>query len=288
MRRISFVLLPALLLAALVPFGSFTVAARARYALVTATATGPDGNDCDHDGGHDPADDVCTPTATAIHTPVSTPVGTPVTTPTAPVCSAHQANFGSVPVGSSVQGMGAVVPNVSITARYSAVHIQANVAPEIYGAGPQNKSVNGGVDALKDAFGDVQAHQNNQAAHFAFTFSPGLTATDFRLHMLDFGDFNPLFQTNHLVIMRAFNASNLLIASQTLSYTTPATLTPTSSNKYGNLQINGDALSAPAGMPGNWIWHVSGTGITRVTLDVAAGPDPNFALDGLYVTFRCP
>lgn len=298
MKRISLVLLSVLLLAALVPF---TLVARANNpAQAGATPTGADGNDCDHDNGHDPGDDVCTPTPTALFSPTPTATGTlteTVTptatgtltaTPTAGACAPEEANFTSVPVGSSVTGLGAVAANVNIAARYSAVHVQANVAPEVYAAGPGNTILNGGLDVLNDAFGDVQAHQNRQAAHFTFTFASGMTVTDFKLHMIDYGDWNPLLGTNHAVTMRAFNATNQLVSSQVLSYTSPAEKLPKASNKYGNLQTNGDALSAPAGMPGNWLWDVSGTGITRVTLDVGAGPDPNFALDGMFVTFACP
>ncbi len=276
MKHIAHLLLPVLLLTALIPFGSLTLIAEARNVQAQATATHPDGADCDHDGGHSPGDDLCTPTPTRV----------PVT-PTPAACVVERGNFNRVPVGSSVEGMGAVAPDVNISSRYSAVHVQANASPEVYVAAPNQSTVNGGLRAVQDAFGDVEAHLHRLAAHFTFTFAQGLTITDFRLHMLDFGDWNPLLQTRHIVTVSAFNASNRLVDQQVLSYTTPPDNLPTSSNKYGDLYINGDALTAPVGMPGNWFWHVSGKGITRVTLDVVAGPDPNFALDGLFVKFSC-
>ncbi len=285
MKRLSLVLLPALILAALLPFGSIVAAARTGNAQVLATATGSDGADCDHDGGHSPGDDVCTPTPTVTVTPTLTPTATPTTVACPP---AEHADFNKVPVGSSVQGMGVVAPNVNITALYSAVHLRAGAQPKVYAAAPNNTIINGGIDTLTDGFGDVQAHLKREAPRFTFTFQPGLTVTDFSLHMVDFGDWNPTDATQHVVVMRAFNASNALVAHQVLSYTTPPRTAPLTSSLYGNLQVNGDALTAPAGMPGNWTWHVSGVGITRVVLIVGAGQDPNFALDGLYVKFSCP
>ncbi len=134
----------------------------------------------------------------------------------------------------------------------------------------------------------MKAHLNKVATQFTFTFTPGVTVSDFKLHMPDYGDWNPTLATNHLVTMKAFNASNVLVAQQTLSYTTPASDLPASSSLYGDLKVNGDAVTAAAGMPGNWTWHVSGTGITRVVLTVGVGPDPNFGLDLLYFTTGCP
>ncbi len=278
MKRISLILLPVLLFAALGPFASLAVAARPGSAQIMATPTAVgDGNDCDHDHGHDPADDVCTATPT------------PTITPSPTACpAAEQGDFNAVPLGASVQGMGAVARNVKITALYSAVRVKAGVQPQVYLAGPGNTLVNAGLTSPNGAFGDVQAHRSLKAGRFTFTFSPGMTITDFRLHMLDYGDWNPFRATDHVVTMSAFNAAGQVVAMQTLSYTTPAIVMPPSSDKYGNMQTNGDALSAPAGMPGNWTWHVAGKGIVRVVLAVGAGPDPNFALDGMYVKFSCP
>jgi hypothetical protein len=50
------------------------------------------------------------------------------------------------------------------------------------------------------------------------------------------------------------------------------------------LWFNGDAVSAPAGQPGNWTWNVLGHGIVKVVLEFGAGYDPYIAFDQLYFT----
>jgi hypothetical protein len=79
-----------------------------------------------------------------------------------------------------------------------------------------------------------------------------------------------------------------------LHYTTldsPQTSSPRSSDRYGNLYYNGDAVSAAPGMPGNWWWHVSADDtahdITTIVLEFPAGFDPNIAFDTLRFTERC-
>ena len=231
-----------------------------------------------------------TPTGTATDTPTPTPTSTDTPTVTAVACVPVQANFTKVPVGQSVQGLGKVAPDLDIQALHTAVRVAPRTNPLLYFAfGPNgvNTVVNGNINALKGGFGDVQAHSLRQAAHFTFTFTSGVTISDFKIHMLDYGDWNPELATNHTVTLSAFDATNLLLTSQTLQYTTPAESLPTSSDIYGDLRVNGDAVSAPAGMPGNWTWEVSDAQhrITRVTLDVGdGGQDPNFGLDLLFFT----
>jgi hypothetical protein len=289
-------------------YDQFKVMSGTASATPTVTPTSSDGSDCDHDGGHDPGDDVCTPTSTPTETPTNTPTNTPTATPTntppGGMCTkVEQADFTTVPLGASVTGMGVVAPDLNITAAFSADHVQEGVDPVLYGAnlnGVHNSEINGGIDTLLNGFGDLDAHTQRVATRFTFTFTSGMTATEFKLHMLDFGDWNPQETANHKVTVSAFNASNVLVDQQTLEYTTPITTNhlrnrfPTSSDKYGNMQVNGDALQAAAGMPGNWFWDLKGTGITRVTFNVGGapnfGPDPNFALDELYITvqYKCP
>jgi hypothetical protein len=101
--------------------------------------------------------------------------------------------------------------------------------------------------------------------------------------MLDFGDYNPTGSTSTLVTITAYNASNVAVASQQLSYTAVGLISPL----YGNLAITGDAISAIPGQPGNWTWNVSGSGIVRVVLDFGVGYDPNIGLDLLSFTVEC-
>src|ERR1041384_2218328 len=93
--------------------------------------------------------------------------------------------------------------------------------------------------------------------------------------------------TAHNVSMTAYNANGGVVSRQELNYTTLADQGPRSSNLYGDLQFNGDAVSAPLGQPGNWIWNVSGNGIVRVVLEFGAGYDPNVAFDLLSFTTEC-
>jgi hypothetical protein len=72
-----------------------------------------------------------------------------------------------------------------------------------------------------------------------------------------------------------------------LSYTTPALEVPRTSSLYGDLYFTGDAVTAPPGQPGNWIWNVSGSGIVRVVLEFGVGYDPNIAFDQLSFTTEC-
>jgi hypothetical protein len=160
----------------------------------------------------------------------------------------------------------------------------------VYGAGPHDSIKNGGMDH-GGGFSDVQAHLNVEAHHYVFTFTPGSSITDFSIHMLDYGDWNPNLDpktgkpfTKHFGQLSGLDAGNALVAQQTLQYTTPAQTLPTSSNLYGNLQNTGDAISALPGQLGNWTWHVTGTGIVQVKLDFGDGPDPNLALDHVSFT----
>jgi hypothetical protein len=64
-------------------------------------------------------------------------------------------------------------------------------------------------------------------------------------------------------------------------------MNPRSSNIYGDLRFNGDAVTAPRGQPGNWIWNVSGNGIVRVVLEFGPGYDQNVAFDLLTFSIVC-
>jgi hypothetical protein len=352
MKRISFFLVPFLVLTALAPITPFGIRALAvsgapitgpghssSVLVSTPTATGPDGLDCDHDNGHDPGDDVCTPTPTATDTPTpvvttdtatptptdtptSTPTdipcavcgtatptdtptpttatvtvtttasSTPSSTPTGLACTTEQSDFTQVAVGSSVEGLGKVAPDLNIKALNNAIRVDASRQPKVYDATGSNgrKIPNGGMDP-GGGFSDVQAHLNRQAHHYVFTFAPGVTVNDFSLHMQDFGDWNPGIDpaakkhpTNHIVLLTGFDAGGVVVAQQTLSYTTPPVEFPTSSDQYGNLQITGDALSAMPGQPGSWAWDITGTGIVKVRLDFGIGFDPNLSLDHVVFT----
>ena len=213
----------------------------------------------------------------------------PTPTPT-PVCKpkTETANLSLVALGASVEGLGKVAPDLDINAQNTALKVLSGVDPLAYvGNGPNGPVENGGIGP-DGAFTDYQAHLNKQAHHYTFTFSPGVSVTEFTLRMLDSGDWNPTLSTQHLVEFRAYNASDVVVATETVSYTTPAEIRPSSSDKYGDLNVTGDAMTASEGEPGKWTWQVKGTGIVKVKLDFGVGYDPNLALDGLSFITECP
>ena len=233
-----------------------------------------------------------TPTATATTTPTGSI--TPTATATTPVSTCPPtvifADFSKVGVNQSVEGFGVVAPFLNIDATGTAVRVAQNADPIIYFApnGPAAIS-NGGLTAT-GGFSDLVTRQANGVQGYNFTFAPGVSVTNFSLHMLDFGDYNPppFSNTSHYVSLTAYNANNNVVDQQELDYTTMGEVTPRTSNLYGDLRLNGDAVSAPAGQPGNLTWNLSGQGIVRVVLEFAAeGYDPNFALDLLSFTTEC-
>jgi hypothetical protein len=230
-----------------------------------------------------------TPTSTA--TATSTPTGSATPTATPPsVCppAVIYANFNNVPVGESVEGLGKVAPYLDITGNNTAIKVSQATPPAIYFAPRSSGNINGGLVA-DGGFSDLITRNAREPHRYVFTFAPGVTITNFSLHMLDFGDWNPTLSTSHYASMTAYNANGNEIpnAKEELSYTTPAENLPHSSNLYGDLVVNGDAVSAPPGQPGNWIWNVSGNGITKVILEFGVGHDPNIAFDLLYYSIVC-
>jgi hypothetical protein len=124
------------------------------------------------------------------------------------------------------------------------------------------------------------------AHHYTFTFPPTVTICNFSLHMLDFGDFNPTRDTDHFAVLRGYDWYGRVVATQILRYTTPPEAFPRSSDRYGNLRITGDALTASEGKPGNWTWQLAASGIVRVTLDFRKGFDPDIGFDSLTFTIE--
>jgi hypothetical protein len=122
---------------------------------------------------------------------------------------------------------------------------------------------------------DRLAHQ------YTFTFTPGLSVSNFSLHMLDFGDFDPAQSDLHLVTMTAYDSNGVPVDTQELRFTR-------NSGMYGKLKFTGDAIDASPGQPGNWSWGVSGTGITRIELVFGDGFDPNIGFDTLMYIVDCP
>jgi hypothetical protein len=228
-----------------------------------------------------------TPTNTATFTPTGTlPTNTPTSTPAVCQPTVIMSDFTKVTSGSSIEGMGVVAPGLNIDAKGTAIKIVSGSQPGIFGAGVGNTVLNGGINA-NGGFTDLTTKMALQSHLYTFTFAPGTSVSNFSLHMLDFGDLNPLMATATYASMTAYNANGLVITKQELSYTTT---TPNSyiSPQYGNLIVAGDAIQALPGQPGNWTWNVSGNGIVKVVLEFGSGFDPNIGFDLLSFRTECP
>jgi hypothetical protein len=89
--------------------------------------------------------------------------------------------------------------------------------------------------------------------------------------------------------MIAYDADGNEVSRHELSYRSNGEKSPGESPEYGDLWCStGDAINAEEGEPGNWTWHVEGTGITRVELVFGPGFDPYTGFDTLSFTTECP
>jgi hypothetical protein len=229
-----------------------------------------------------------TPTNTPVtHTPTNTPVThtptntlTPTPTACVPTTVTVTPDFSQIAVGDPVEGLGTVNPYLNIDAKDTAVHILEATDPAVYASTVNGAPLYNAGMVASGGFSDPTIHTLSQPHQYIFTFAPGVSVSNFSLHMLDFGDYNPTGSTSTVVSMTAYNASNVVVASQQLSYTSVGGI----SSLYGDLSISGDALSAIPGQPGNWTWNVSGSGIVRVVLEEGSGYDPNVGFDLLSFT----
>ena len=265
-------------------------------ATTTATVTGTATGSITPTATHSPTSTLTsTPTGsitpTGSVTPTFTPTLTPTSTGTITACPSVSvvADFSRVSVGSPIEGFGVVAPYLNIDAKGTAIMIQPGQDPFQYRAtGTGTPIVNGGIDPT-GGFGDSRTQQRGQPHRYTFTFAPGISVNDFSLRMLDFGDLNPTLATNHMVTMKAYNSAKQVVTEQILSYTTDPERLPDNSPQYGNLQLSGDATGATPGQPGNWNWHVTGTGIVKIVLEFGEGHDPNVGFDSLrFTTEDCP
>jgi hypothetical protein len=207
----------------------------------------------------------------------------PVVTPPACQPTVVDPDLSPLEVGSSVEGLGTVDPRLNIDAKGTAIHVLEGENPAVYASTVNGAVVfNAGME-MSGGFSDAITKSAFEPHLYTFTFAPGVTVSNFTLHMLDYGDFNPTGATSHRVTMTGYDASNAVVTSQQLSYTTVGNISPT----YGNMAISGDASTANPGQPGNWTWNVSGTGIVRLVLDFPVGHDPNIGLDILGFTVEC-
>lgn len=202
------------------------------------------------------------------------------------------ADFSGLAEGASVEGLGTVDLYLNIhTPDGNAVKIVADPVTNTYGAfGAGNtacgdaSTLNGGI-ADGGGFSNVVALQGQDAHSYTFEFS--VPISEFSLHMLDYGDWNPSRASLHLAMMKAYNNGGGEVDEAVISYTSDGLGNPRVSD-YGDLLCNnGDALTEPGG-PGNWTWVVLGVGITKVELTFPTGYDPGIGFDNLCFTiYEC-
>ncbi|UCD76122.1 MAG: hypothetical protein JSV91_04205 [Phycisphaerales bacterium] len=202
-------------------------------------------------------------------------------------------DFTTVAAGASVEGLGTVHTDLNIQSPGNAVRIVAGGAAA-YGA-PNNPNChdiagyppNGCIDAVYGGFSQTGS-DGSKTHRYTFTFSPGMTVSDFSLRMLDYGDYNPSKADYHYARMYAVNASDGVVDEHILDYWSDGTGNPTDS-AYGNLLCGaGDACDSQPGDPGNWTWSVAGEGIVRIELEFGEGLDPKIGFDSVAFTVDGP
>jgi hypothetical protein len=182
-----------------------------------------------------------------------------------------------------MEGVAVVAPYLIIDAIGTTKKISSGAAPFVFGAPNTTFATNNGL-AASGGFSDVDTRNAVQPHRYTFSFTPDVSVSQFSLHMLDYGDFNPTGSPSSVVTMTAYNVSNGVVAQQVLDFTSVNLQSP----EYGDLLITGDAITAIPGQPGNWTWNVGGTGIVRIVLEFGEGYDPNIAFDTLTFTTECP
>ncbi len=189
--------------------------------------------------------------------------------PTAVSC----ANFSTLPPGASVKGLGTVHPNLNITGFGNIAAIAEGQSPAAYGS---SGGSNAGLGVLGGFSDFAKIHE------YEFLFAPDISVSYFSVRMLDFGDLNTVLATEHSVSLQAYDSNGLLIATSDLVFTSDASANP-STGSAGDLRITGDA-AAERGKPGNFVFSVYGSGITRLVIkfsnnisETASDPNHGFA-----------
>ena len=183
-------------------------------------------------------------------------------------------NFESLAPGTSVEGLGAVHPDLNITSvawpfapsctTGTAAAIEEGVATPFAAYGTAGSTPNGCLTGIR-GFGDEQGC----VLDYDFTFAPGVTVNCFSIRMLDYGDLQPFGGATHTVTLTAYDATNAVVATDQLVMTGGVDL------------VTGDACTAQAGDPGNKLFTVTGSGIVKVTLRFDEFPDPNVGFDDI-------
>jgi hypothetical protein len=209
-------------------------------------------------------------------------------------------DFGAVPAGTSVVGLGKVHPWLEIheSGGNDVIAVQDSANPVAYGGTWVDPSGNWWDVANRcigtGGFADIGSGTYSYTTknhEYTFSFAPGITVSQFSLKMVDWSDFMPYGacpDNTCGVVMTAFDANGSVVATDQLTFTVTARFTGLSRDtlEYGNTRTAGDACLAPDGHPGRATFEVTGPGIARVTLAFMnqASKDPHVALTGLGFT----
>ena len=194
-------------------------------------------------------------------------------------------DFESMAVGDAVEGPAVVHPLLGIDVPSgNAVVIGEGTAPSVYAGLADASLINGCVgnpgryiaDGSVSMYGQGMGNPDQVSdpalvANYGFTWGPGITAADFSVTMLDYGDFLPSGGTLHEVQMVAYDGASNVLDADLLTVT-------------GGPTSAGDACLAAPGEPGVYRFSVSGPGIARVEVQFLADPDPNVAFDDIAFT----
>jgi len=197
------------------------------------------------------------------------------------------------PAGQSVVGPGVVHPllNIETSGGNDVIALREEVAPAAYGGGTQN-IVNDclGPDGGFADLGNTTFQYTTKKHQYAFAFTRAIS--EFTIRMVDWGDFLPYggnADNTYAVTMTAYNAANEVVDTDTIQFTSSSTaISNRPSNEFGSLGVAGDACLATPGQPGNYTFHVQGSGIVRVTLSPRdrQSTDPHMALSKLGFTIE--
>lgn len=190
--------------------------------------------------------------------------------PSPPVC----VNFADLPLGSSVEGLNAVAEHLNIsTTNGRSVAIAEGALPYAYVANG-GTVINGGLGAAGGLADLSRLHD------YTFTFAPDVTAGYFTVHMLDYGDWNPNKAKLHQAQMTAYDSNGAIVSTEMLRFTSNGGAIPIS-DKFGNVGVSGDAITAMNGEPGSFIFTVSALSmdIARIELRFTNDTVPNMPTD---------
>jgi hypothetical protein len=162
-----------------------------------------------------------------------------------------------------------------------------------YGGGPSNV-----LDSCVPSnwgIGDTAVPNYPARRHqYQYTFTDSQTVNQFSLRALDYGDYMPYGACPGDICalnITAYDATNAIIDTDTISFSTSsARVNHRISAEYGDMSTAGDICLATEGQPGNDVLEVSGSGISRVTVQFAndQSMDPNIAFSDITYTLEDP